>query len=107
MKLFNDLMDKINLKKQVKEFKKDEKLMFTEIDFMGKEIEGLRGIIAQQTNLLTQAYSNTRDMFFGPNEFVLGPNHKAWKGIKITIGGEEITDKISKIVIFGPNFIEE
>ncbi len=105
MRLFTK--KKKNYRKQLRELKKDNKLMFEDIGLMGKEIEKYKTIVAQQSLGLTQAYANTRDMFFGPNEFILGQNHAVWKEIKVTLKGEDVSNKISKILIYGPSFIEE
>lgn len=101
-----DLRDKRKINKEVKVLRTDTGLMLKDIKLMGKELEILRGVISQQNIGLNQAYANSREMYFGPNEFLLSPNQSSWKGVKVTLGGEDISDKISKLVIFGPSFIE-
>lgn len=106
-KIFEKFKSNKKIRKEIKEMKKDHKLMFKDLDLMGDEIDKQRNIISQQSIGLAQAYSNTRELFLGANDFILSSHNPSWKGIKIMLGKDDITNKTSKIVIFGPSFIEE
>lgn len=94
------------LKKKIKELKNDAILMLKDLDEFDKKFNMLNSIVSKQYLELSQAYSNSRDMFLSPKEFIISRGIPEFDKVKISIGGEDITDKVSKIVVSGPNFIE-
>lgn len=71
-----------------------------------KEIEDLKQKIMMQNVGFVQMAMEKREMYMGPNEFILSKNQLGWKDIKITLNKEDITNKAIKIILFGPGFLD-
>ncbi len=91
----------------ISELKKDNKLMLKDIGLMAEEIENLKKALSIQTSSLIQLYTNSRDMFFGPKEFILSQLNPAWEKISINLNGKDITKNVSKIIIDGSFFLND
>lgn len=70
-----------------------------------KENDNLREKLVMQNMAIVGLGVEKRDMYMGPNEFVLSVNHDAWKDIKITYKKKDMTKKITKIIILGTNLL--
>ena len=58
-----------------------------------------------QNLAIVQMNMEKREMFMGPNEFILSRNQMGWKDIKIIFKGEDITKNSIKVILFGPSLL--
>lgn len=71
-----------------------------------KEIEDLKQKLMMQNISIVQMNMEKREMFMGPNEFIISINQAGWKDIKISFREKDITDKAIKVILFGPGFLD-
>ena len=72
--------------------------------FYKKKIKELQEIIKRQTEMLSSFQLINRDMNLSPHEFIVSQNQSIYKDFKIMYKKKNITNSVSKIIIFGPNF---
>lgn len=96
-KLIKKIFDKKS--KKIKDQKKY-------IKNLENEISKLMGAMNSSQTAIGGLMANTRDMYFSPQEFILTSSSVGWKDVKISIGEEDITSKVSKLIISGAKFIE-
>lgn len=70
-----------------------------------KENEELKQKIIGLNMSLVQMSMEKRDMYMGPNEFILSRNQEGWKDIKISFKEKDITNNSVKIILFGPSLL--
>ena len=70
-----------------------------------EEIDDLRQKLMIQNMSIVNIGMEKRDMFMSPNEFILSRNQEGWKNIKITLKNKDITERITKMIVFGPSLL--
>lgn len=68
-----------------------------------EQIEDFKKIINMQNISLSQLASDRRDMYMGPNEFVISGN----SDIRVMLKDKDITKSVSKLIVHGPGIITE
>lgn len=56
---------------------------------------------------IAQIGLDKREMYMGPNEFIISRGNEYWGKMHIIFDGKDITDSVTKIMIHGPKFISE
>lgn len=72
-----------------------------------KEIEDLKQKLMMQNLAIVQMNMEKREMFMGPNEFIISRNQMSWKDIKISFKGKDITKNSIKVILFGPSLLKD
>lgn len=72
--------------------------------FYKKKIKELQDIIKRQTEMLSTFQLINRDMNLSPHEFIISNGQNIFKDLKIIYKKKNITDKVSKVIIFGPSY---
>ena len=70
-----------------------------------KEIERLKSIIEEQGMIINNFRLLNRDLSIGPHEFIVSSAQAKFKDFKVIHKGEDISKKVVKIILYGPEFI--